>query len=120
MNRETTKIEWQDDQCRLQSVRFLTDKVIQLYIYEVFDDIESNGVDVFEGWEGSEQTRELMDTADPLTIARYWLIRWITNIASASLIEEPPPGSMLFRTVNFEITMRFKFDFRSYSQIQKP
>lgn len=75
VNRETTRIEWQDEQSRFQAVRFLTNKVIQLYIYEVFDDIDSNGVDVFEGWEGNEQTKELMDTADPLTIARYWLIR---------------------------------------------
>ncbi|KAI6182707.1 hypothetical protein M3Y97_00409700 [Aphelenchoides bicaudatus] len=101
VNREATKIEWQEDQCRVQAVRFLTEKVIQLYIYEVFDDIDSNGVDVFEGWEGSEQNKEMMDTADPLTIARYWLIRWITNIASASLVDDPPAGAMLFRSILF-------------------
>jgi hypothetical protein len=101
VNRETTKIEWQEEQSRVQCVRFLMTKVIQLYIYEVFEDIDSNGVDLFEGWEGNEQTRALMDTADPLVIARYWLIRWITNIASASLVEDPLPGSLLFRSVSF-------------------
>jgi hypothetical protein len=78
----------------------MINKVIQLYIYEVFEDIDSNGVDLFEGWEGSEQTRVIMDTADPLVIARYWLIRWIVNIASSSLVEEPIPGSLLFRSVS--------------------
>ncbi|KAI6202932.1 hypothetical protein M3Y94_00498200 [Aphelenchoides besseyi] len=101
VNREATRIEWQDEQCRIQSVKFLINRVIHLYINEVFDDIDGKGVDVFEGWEGSEETGSPMDTADPIVIARYWLIRWITNIASASLVEEPPSGALIFRQVMF-------------------
>ena len=51
---------------------------------ECFTELETNGVDVFGGWEGADEQGEPLDTADPVVIARYWLIRWINNIASAT------------------------------------
>lgn len=52
-NREATKIEWDDENKRLECAKFLLDRVIVLYIYQVFPDMEQNGVDVFGGWEGT-------------------------------------------------------------------
>uniref|UniRef100_A0A7E4VIK5 Rap-GAP domain-containing protein n=1 Tax=Panagrellus redivivus TaxID=6233 RepID=A0A7E4VIK5_PANRE len=100
-HRETVKIEWNDPGKQLECAKFLLDRVIVLYIYQVFPDFEENGVDVFEGWEGSEEPGEQMDTADPIVIARYWLIRWITNIAAASVVESPAPGQLIFRQALF-------------------
>lgn len=51
--------------------------MIVLYIYEIFPDIETNGVDIYGGWEGSEGQIDIRDTADPIVIARYWLIRFV-------------------------------------------
>lgn len=57
-------------------------------------------MDVFGGWEGSEEPAQLLDTADPIVIARYWLIRWMTNIALSSLTNQASsPGLVLFREV---------------------
>lgn len=44
--------------------------MINLYIAECFSDIETNGVDIFGGWEGADDTVEALDTADPIVIAR--------------------------------------------------
>ncbi|CAI5437697.1 unnamed protein product [Caenorhabditis angaria] len=82
--RETGRIEWNDDSKRLECAKFLIDRIIKLYMSECFEELESNGVDVFGGWEGAEEQGKLLDTADPVVIARYWLIRWINNIASAT------------------------------------
>lgn len=81
--RETSRIEWSEENKRFECARFIIDKVINLYIAECFTDIETNGVDIFGGWEGAEDTVESLDTADPKVIARYWLIRWVNNLAAA-------------------------------------
>ncbi|CAL2030121.1 unnamed protein product [Caenorhabditis brenneri] len=88
--RETVRIEWNDEGKRQECANFIIDKVIKLYMGECFHELESNGVDVFGGWEGADETGEPLDTADPVVIARYWLIRWINNIASAT--HQPPNG----------------------------
>jgi hypothetical protein len=101
-SREVVKLEWASgDSARYECAKFLLDRVIVLYVYEVFPDIEHSGVDVFEGWEGSEESPELLDTSDPVVIARYWLIRWIINIASLQLFDPASvsPGLPLFRQV---------------------
>lgn len=98
--RETIKIEWADDARRIDCAKFIIDRVITLYIYEVFPDIETNGVDLFGGWEGSEEPAQVLDTADPIIITRYWLIRWITNIASAAISEHSSKALLLYRQVN--------------------
>ncbi|TKR93308.1 hypothetical protein L596_007790 [Steinernema carpocapsae] len=98
--RETMRIEWHDETRRVECVRFLLDRIINLYIAEVFDDLEGNGVDVFGGWEGGVDTVAVMDTADPVVIARYWIIRWMTNVASAQL-NESSAGFRLFRKAMF-------------------
>lgn len=100
-HRETIKIEWNDESKQLDCAKFLLDRIIVLYIYQVFPDMEENGVDVFEGWEGSEEPGEQLDTADPVVIARYWLIRWMTNIAAASMVENPASGLLIFRQALF-------------------
>lgn len=56
------------------------DRVIVLYIYETFPDIETNGVDIYGGWEGADGQADVRDTADPVVIARYWLIRFAATI----------------------------------------
>lgn len=75
--RETVRIEWNDEAKRLQCAKFILDRVIVLYIYEVFPDIETSGVDIYGGWESSEEHIDIRDTADPIVIARYWLIRFV-------------------------------------------
>ncbi|CAI4222514.1 unnamed protein product [Auanema sp. JU1783] len=89
--RESTRIEWNDDSRRLECAKFIIDRVIHLYIYECFPDLETNGVDIFGGWEGAGDSGEPLDTADPVVIARYWLIRWINNVAGA---KQQPAGSI--------------------------
>lgn len=92
------KIEWAEESNRMACAKFILDRLIVLYIFEVFPDIESNGVDLFDGWEGNEEPAQvLLDTADPQVIARYWLIRWMVNIASAVFTEQPTPGLLLYR-----------------------
>ncbi|PIO70885.1 hypothetical protein TELCIR_07238 [Teladorsagia circumcincta] len=63
-------------------------KVINLYIAECFPDIETNGVDIFGGWEGAEDAIEALDTADPIVIARselmYRLCQSATRVCSHS------------------------------------
>ncbi|KAK0424217.1 hypothetical protein QR680_008553 [Steinernema hermaphroditum] len=98
--RETMRIEWHDETRRFECARFLLDRVISLYVAEVFDDLEGSGIDVFGGWEGSADTVAVLDTADPVVIARYWIIRWMTNIASAQL-NDASPGFKLFRKAMF-------------------
>lgn len=88
--RETVRIEWNDEGKRQECANFIIDKVIKLYMGECFTELETNGVDVFGGWEGADETGEPLDTADPVVIARYWLIRWINNIASAT--HQPSSG----------------------------
>lgn len=86
--RETVRIEWNDEGKRQECANFIIDKVIKLYMGECFTELETNGVDVFGGWEGADEQGEPLDTADPVVIARYWLIRWINNIASVT--HHPP------------------------------
>uniref|UniRef100_A0A183BHY0 Rap-GAP domain-containing protein n=1 Tax=Globodera pallida TaxID=36090 RepID=A0A183BHY0_GLOPA len=119
--RETIKIDWADPSRRMECANFMLDRVIVSYIYEVFPDAEANGVDVFGGWEGTLAGEEeedgseqdgivppMLDTVDPIIIARYWLIRWIINIASESKFNAnangraaPPPGLALFKQALF-------------------
>lgn len=42
---------------------------------------------------------QLLDTADPLIISRYWLIRWVTNITLSSMTEQQVPSLLLYRQV---------------------
>uniref|UniRef100_A0A1I7Y6R0 Rap-GAP domain-containing protein n=1 Tax=Steinernema glaseri TaxID=37863 RepID=A0A1I7Y6R0_9BILA len=98
--RETMRIEWHDETRRFECARFLLDRVINLYIAEIFEDLEGNGIDVFGGWEGGVDVVAVLDTADPVVIARYWVIRWMTNIASAQL-NDATPGFKLFRKAMF-------------------
>lgn len=96
-----TKLNWQNMENREKCAGFLFDKVCQLYIDEVFPDLRKSGVDIFEDWDGNEDTSELLDTADPLVIARYWLIRWVTNIASVNIVEDTTPGLIYFKQVSY-------------------
>ncbi|CAJ0578761.1 unnamed protein product, partial [Mesorhabditis spiculigera] len=105
--RETTRIEWNDESHRLECAKFILDKVISLYIQETFPDLETNGVDVFGGWEGAGDTGETLDTADPIIIARYWLIRWINNVGGVTLAANTGPvhpGLILFNEALFSCT----------------
>uniref|UniRef100_A0A0K0G3E3 Probable Rho GTPase-activating protein CG5521 (inferred by orthology to a D. melanogaster protein) n=1 Tax=Strongyloides venezuelensis TaxID=75913 RepID=A0A0K0G3E3_STRVS len=99
--RETQKIEWGDQSKRFDCAKFLLDRMINLYILEVYPDLETNGVDIFGGWEGEPNTTDILDTADPIVIVRYWLIRWILNIASAKTVSNPSPSLLLFRSALF-------------------
>ncbi|VDK47411.1 unnamed protein product [Anisakis simplex] len=99
--RETVRLEWSDESKRLDCAKFIVDRVIVLYIYETFPDIESNGVDIYGGWEGTEEHTGMRDTADPIIIARYWLIRWMTVIASSSPNESPSTGQALYKQALF-------------------
>lgn len=64
----------------------MLDRVIVLYIYEVFPDAENNGVDVFGGWEGTcegddgEAMVTMLDTIDPIVIARWEISFFIVGI----------------------------------------
>ena len=75
--RETVKICWSDSTKRTDCVRFLLDRIMVLYIYELFPDAEANGIDVYDGWEGTFEDDcdgdyvQLMDTSDPLVIAKF-------------------------------------------------
>jgi hypothetical protein len=45
-----------------------------LYIYEQFPEAEANGIDVYDGWEGTfedDENTRLQDTADPIVIAKF-------------------------------------------------
>ncbi|VDN50120.1 unnamed protein product [Dracunculus medinensis] len=97
--RETVRIEWNDEAKRLQCAKFILDRVIVLYIYEVFPDIETSGVDIYGGWESSEEHIDIRDTADPIVIARYWLIRWMTSVASNR--KDPLLGNHLYHQALF-------------------
>ncbi|GMT28662.1 hypothetical protein PFISCL1PPCAC_19959, partial [Pristionchus fissidentatus] len=101
--RETIRIEWDDEQKRRQCAQFILDRVIVLYIKETFPDMENNGVDIFGGWMGGESENTPLDTADPIVIARYWLIRWMTNVASAIQLspEIAHGGVLLYHSVLF-------------------
>uniref|UniRef100_A0AC35TQP1 Rap-GAP domain-containing protein n=1 Tax=Rhabditophanes sp. KR3021 TaxID=114890 RepID=A0AC35TQP1_9BILA len=95
---QTQKIEWGDQSKRFDCAKFLMDRIIHLYIFEVFPDLEVNGVDVFAGWEGNQTRTEILETADPVIIARYWLIKWVCSIASAKLTPNPTPALLLYRS----------------------
>uniref|UniRef100_A0A7I4XYD0 Rap-GAP domain-containing protein n=1 Tax=Haemonchus contortus TaxID=6289 RepID=A0A7I4XYD0_HAECO len=101
--RESVRIEWSDEKKRFQCASFIIDRVINLYIAECFPDIEANGVDIFGGWEGADDTIEALDTADPIVIARYWLIRWVNNLAAVR--QQPAaqwhPGMLLYHDALF-------------------
>ncbi|CAD5210290.1 unnamed protein product [Bursaphelenchus xylophilus] len=94
--REMTKLKWQNPESQLTCARFLFEKICSLYIVEVFPKME--GINVFGGPDDAEEDQnELLDTADPLVIARYWLIRWVVNIALSGMQEDSAPGLLLFR-----------------------
>uniref|UniRef100_A0A9J2P0P2 Rap-GAP domain-containing protein n=2 Tax=Ascaris TaxID=6251 RepID=A0A9J2P0P2_ASCLU len=99
--RETVRLEWGDENKRLDCAKFIVDRVIVLYIYETFSDIETNGVDIYGGWEGTEEHTDIRDTADPIVIARYWLIRWMTTIASSNESEPSSGGQALYKQALF-------------------
>jgi hypothetical protein len=77
--RETVKIQWTDAGQRLNCAKFLLDRIISLYIYELFPEAEANGIDVFQGWEGTfEEEMDgtakapmLLDTSEPSVIAKF-------------------------------------------------
>ncbi|KAJ1372174.1 hypothetical protein KIN20_034259 [Parelaphostrongylus tenuis] len=101
--RETSRIEWSEEKKRFECAQFIIDKVINLYIAECFTDIETNGVDIYGGWEGAEEIIEPLDTADPKVIARYWLIRWVNNLAAArqQAVAQWHPGMLLYHDALF-------------------
>lgn len=111
VTRETTRIAWSDEECRAAAVRHLLHRVIDLYVRQVFDSAVDGGdvVDVSADFATSSAAADAaeekaavaatLDTADPVVIARYWLARWMVNIAAASIVDEPPPGAALFRQV---------------------
>ncbi|MCP9260056.1 Ral GTPase-activating protein subunit alpha-1 [Dirofilaria immitis] len=99
--RETIRIEWNDENIRLECAKFILDRVIVLYIYEIFPDIETNGVDIYGGWEGSEGQIDIRDTADPIVIARYWLIRWMATVALSTNNDLAMTGQLLYRRALF-------------------
>ncbi|EFO27774.2 rap/ran-GAP family protein [Loa loa] len=99
--RETIRIEWNDENIRLECAKFILDRVIVLYIYEVFPDIETNGVDIYGGWEGSEGQIYIRYTTDPIVIARYWLIRWMTTVALTTNNDLAVTGQLLYRKALF-------------------
>ncbi|KAL3997954.1 Rap/ran-GAP family protein [Acanthocheilonema viteae] len=99
--RETIRIEWNDENMRLECAKFILDRVIVLYIYEIFPDIETNGVDIYGGWEGSEGQIDIRDTADPIVIARYWLIRWMATVALTTTNDLAVTGQLLYKKALF-------------------
>ncbi|VDN07033.1 unnamed protein product [Thelazia callipaeda] len=99
--RETIRIEWDDENIRLECAKFILDRVIVLYIYEIFPDIEANGVDIYGGWEGNEGLADVRDTADPIVIARYWLIRWMASVALTTNNDLAVAGQVLYRKALF-------------------
>uniref|UniRef100_A0AAF5Q077 Rap-GAP domain-containing protein n=4 Tax=Wuchereria bancrofti TaxID=6293 RepID=A0AAF5Q077_WUCBA len=99
--RETVRIEWSDENIRLECAKFILDRVIVLYIYEIFPDIETNGVDIYGGWEGGEGQMDIRDTADPVVIARYWLIRWMATVALTTNNDLAVTGQLLYRKALF-------------------
>ncbi|CAD5206927.1 unnamed protein product [Bursaphelenchus okinawaensis] len=108
--REMVKLKWQNPECQLTCANFLFEKICELYIEEVF--VNCQAVNVFEGCDQVEDDKnELLDTADPLVIARYWLIRWVVNIALAGMQEDSPSGLLLFRrclySAQFPVNMLF-------------
>ncbi|VDK57513.1 unnamed protein product [Cylicostephanus goldi] len=100
---ETSRIEWSDEKKRFQCASFIIDRVINLYIAECFSDLETNGVDIFGGWEGADDTIEALETADPIVIARYWLIRWVNNLAAVQQLpaEQRHVGVLLYHDALF-------------------
>nr|CAD2130005.1 unnamed protein product [Meloidogyne enterolobii] len=83
--RETMRINWSNPLQRLECARFLLDRIIVLYICELFPDA-SNGIDVNSGLETTfaedvKDDKPLLETAEPETIAKYWLIRFFVRIA---------------------------------------
>uniref|UniRef100_A0A8R1Z3W2 Rap-GAP domain-containing protein n=1 Tax=Pristionchus pacificus TaxID=54126 RepID=A0A8R1Z3W2_PRIPA len=101
--RETMRIEWDNEDKRRECAEFILERVINLYIKETFPDIDTNGVDIYGGWMGGENESTPLDTADPIVIARYWLIRWMNNVASSpQLTQEIGHGGLrLYHSVLF-------------------
>ncbi|GMR53715.1 hypothetical protein PMAYCL1PPCAC_23910, partial [Pristionchus mayeri] len=101
--RETMRIEWDDEEKRRECAHFIMDRLITLYIKEIFPDVETNGVDMVGGWMGGECETTPLDTADPVVIARYWLIRWMNNVASSTQVtqEMAHGGLLLYNSVLF-------------------
>ncbi|MFH4984052.1 hypothetical protein AB6A40_010761 [Gnathostoma spinigerum] len=99
--RETVRIEWSDEGKQLDCAKFILDRVINLYIHETFPDMDLNGVDIFGGWEGNEEHAEVRDTADPVVIARYWLIRWMATIALGDSADTLSSSLLLYREALF-------------------
>lgn len=67
-------------------------RVIHLYIAECFPDMETNGVDIFGGWEGAEDTIEALDTADPIVIAR-WAQVFLVKLKASGKLVTPQKGA---------------------------
>jgi hypothetical protein len=99
------RINWPNPIQRLECAKFLLDRIILLYIYELFPEAVSNGIDVYNGCEtvfdnNERNDKPLLETAEPETIAklfffnifklyifltlRYWLIRFFVRIAEPS------------------------------------
>jgi len=69
------RINWCNPLQRLETARFLLDRIIVLYICELFPDA-SNGIDVNNSLETTfaEDVRDdkpLLETAEPETIAKF-------------------------------------------------
>uniref|UniRef100_A0A914RSC6 Uncharacterized protein n=1 Tax=Parascaris equorum TaxID=6256 RepID=A0A914RSC6_PAREQ len=87
--RETVRLEWGDESKRLDCAKFIVDRVIVLYIYETFSDIETNGVDIYGGWEGTEEHTDIRDTADPIEPMHLFIVHSIAFLVLIGIeIEE--------------------------------
>jgi hypothetical protein len=76
ITREVIKINWTNPQQQLECAKFLLDRIIVLYIYELFPESEANGIDIYNGWESTfeeDGSNQLFDTTDPTIIAKLIL-----------------------------------------------
>ena len=69
------RINWPNPIQRLECARFLLDRIILLYICELFPEAVTNGIDVHNGGETAfadenRNEKPLLETAEPETIAK--------------------------------------------------
>ena len=98
--RDLNRVEWNDSNKRVECAKFLLQRIISFYIcevkiiainsvneilwnrFKVFPDLENSGVDVFGGWEAAIMSSDelpILDTTNPLVVAKYWLIRYFST-----------------------------------------
>ncbi|KAL7071848.1 hypothetical protein ACQ4LE_008404 [Meloidogyne hapla] len=120
--RETMRILWPNPIRRLECARFLLDRIIVLYIYELFPDAASSGVDVNSDLETTfiedgVVDKPLLETAEPETIAKYWLIRFFVRIAEPA-DQVQPPGT--FSSNNLQSTSEQSNNYGNNSNMSSP